>query len=257
MERKSTAAVQQLIAAVQKRWGTRALRRLGDVASAPVIPVIATGFAALDAALGIGGVPRGRITELLGTPTSGMTTIALALIARAQEKGDLAGYVDLSRTFDAEYAALIGVDLASLLLVRPTSAADALEIIQALIGSGGVGVLVVDALALLQSVPRDAALLDQALRILPGILAASPCAVLALTPLPYSPEMARSLAFTGSLLAHAASIRLHIAREAWLPAEQGPPGCHARVSVLKHRLAAAEGDAQVLVRFADEVGTWR
>ncbi len=248
MERNPTARLEQVIAAIQRRWGTHALRLLGDAATAPAVPVVPTGFAALDAALGIGGVPRGRLTEMLGTPTSGMTTIALTLIARAQTQGDLAGYVDLSRTFDA--------DLVSLLLVRPSSAADALEIIQALIASGGVGVLVVDALALLQSVPQDARLLEQALRVLPGVLAASPCAVLALTPLPYSPEMARSLAFTGSLLAHAASIRLHIIREAWLPAEQGPPGCHARISVLKHRLAPTKGDAQVLIRFADEVKTW-
>ncbi len=256
MERNPTATLEQVIAVIQRRWGTRALRWLGNVATAPAVPVVATGFAALDAALSIGGVPRGRISELLGTPTSGMTTIALTLIARAQARGDLAGYVDLSRTFDVEYAALLGVDLGSLLLVRPESAADALEIIQALVASGGVGVLVVDALALLQSVPRDATLLDQALRILPGVLAASPSALVALTPLPYSPEMTRSLAFSGSLLAHAASIRLHIVREAWLPAEHGPPGCHARISVLKHRLAAAEGDAQVLIRFADEVRTW-
>jgi RecA/RadA recombinase len=92
-------------------------------------------------------------------------------------------------------------------------------------------------------------MLDQALRMLPGPLAASPCALIVLTPLPYSPEMTRSLAFTGSLLAHAASIRLHIVREAWLPAEHGPPGCHARITVLKHRLAPPDGQAQVLIRF--------
>jgi recombination protein RecA len=252
MERNPTATLEQVIATIQRRWGMRALRWFGNVATAPAVPVVATGFAAIDAALGIGGVPRGRITELLGSPTSGMTTIALTFLARAQEKGDLAGYVDLSRTFDAEYAAHIGVDLGSLLLVRPSSAADALEIIQALIASGGVGVLVVDALGLLQSVPHDAALLEQALRVLPRPLAASPCALVALTTLPDAPEMAHSLAFTGSLLAHAASIRLHIVREAWLPAEHGPPGCHARISVLKHRLAPAKGDAQVLIRFPDE-----
>jgi recombination protein RecA len=257
MERKPAAAIEQLITAVQRRWGTRALRLLGDAANAPVVSVLPTGFADLDAALGIGGVPRGRITELLGTPTSGMTTIALRLIAHAQAQGDLVAYVDLSRTFDAEYAALIGVDLAALLLVRPTSAADALELIQALVGSGGVGVLVVDSLALLQSMPRDATLLEQALRVLPSGLAASPCALVALTTLPYSPQMKRSLAFTGSLLAHTAAIRLHIARESWLPAEHGPPGCHARISVLKHKLAPIEGDARVLIRFADEVATWR
>jgi recombination protein RecA len=252
MQRNPTATLEQLIAVIQRRWGTRALRWVGNVVTAPAVPVVATGFAALDAVLGIGGVPRGRITELLGTPTSGTTTIALTLIARAQASGDLTGYVDLSRTFDAEYAAHIGVDLGSLLLVRPSSAADALEVIQALVASGGVGALVVDALALLQSAPRDATLLEQALRVLPGALAASPCALVALTTLPYSPELTRSLAFRGSLLAHAASIRLHIVRETWLPAEHGPPGCHARISVLKHRLAPTKGDAQVLIRFPDE-----
>jgi recombination protein RecA len=251
MQRNSAINLAEVIAAVQRRWGTRALRLFG-AATEEMIPVIPTGLDDLDRALRIGGVPRGRITELLGTPTSGMTTIALTLIAQAQAQGDLAGYIDLSKTFDAEYAALVGVDLAALLLVRPMSAADTLEIIQALISSGGVGVLIVDALALLQSAPRDSVLLAQALRVLPASLAVSPCALVALTPLPYSPEMTRSLAFTGSLLAHAAAIRLHIVREAWLPAEHGPPGCPVRISVLKHRLAAGEGQAQVLIRFADE-----
>jgi recombination protein RecA len=251
MERRPAATLEQLIAAVQRRWGSRGLRRLGDATDAPVVQVVPTGFAELDAALGIGGVPRGRISELLGTPTSGMTTIALTLLAQAQARGDLASYVDLSRTFDAEYAALVGVDLAALLLVRPTSAADALEIVQSLAASGGVGVLVVDSLALLQSASSDVVLLEQALRVLPGALADSPCALIALTPLPYSPEMTRSLAFTGSLLAHVAALRLHIVREAWVQAEHGPPGCHARVSVLKHKLAATAGDVPVLIRFPD------
>lgn len=255
MKDARSATLRQLIATVQRRWGKRALRRLGDSAGHPV-STIATGFADLDRALQIGGVPRGRLTELLGTPTSGMTTLALTMLAGTQARGDVAAYVDLSRTFDAEYAALVGVDLPSLLLVRPSSAADALEIVQALVASGGVGVLVVDSLALLQIVPRDAALLEQALRALPGPLAASPCALVALTPLPYAPEMTRALAFTGSLVAHAASIRLHVVREAWLPAAHGPPGCHARISVLKHRLAPAAGDAQVLIRFADEDRRW-
>jgi RecA/RadA recombinase len=136
------------------------------------------------------------------------------VLACAQVGGDLVAYVDLSRTFDAEYAALMGVDLAALLLVRPPSAADALEHIHALIASGGVGVLVVDSLAMFQSLPCDAWLLEQALRMLSGVLAVSPCALLALTSLPYSPEMTRALGFRGSLLAHTATIRLHIAQEA-------------------------------------------
>jgi recombination protein RecA len=247
------ATLQQIVATIQRRWGARALRILGAPASEPAIPVVTTGFAEIDAALHIGGLPRGRLTELLGTPTSGMTTLALTILARAQTHGDLVAYVDLSRTFDAEYAALIGLNLAALLLVRPANAADALELIHALIASGGIGVLVVDSLAMFQSLPRDAGLLEQALRKLPGALALSHCVLVALTSLPYSPEMTRAVGFRGSLLAHVAAIRLHIARESWLPNAQGPPGCNARISVLKHKLAAMGGTAQVLIHFADQV----
>ncbi|HJZ49450.1 MAG TPA: hypothetical protein VKE41_19870 [Roseiflexaceae bacterium] len=250
MGRDRSATLQQLITTIQRRWGARALRRLGQTTN-DSIPVIATGFVELDAALGIGGVPRGRVTEFLGTPTSGMSTIVLTLMARAQAQGDVVAYMDLSRTFDPEYAASVGVDLAALLLIRPPTATDALELLHALVASGGVGVLVVDSLALLQSEPRDAALLVQALRVLPGPLAASPCALIALTFLPYSPAMTRSFAFGGSLLGHAATIRLHVAREDWLPTGLGLPGAATCITVLKHRLAAPDGQARVLIHFED------
>ena len=250
MDRERSATLQQLIAAVQRRWGVRALRRFGQPSN-DAIPVIATGFADLDAALNIGGIPRGRITEFLGTPTSGMSTIVLTLMARAQAQGDLVAYIDLSRSFDPEYAASIGIDLAALLLVRPPTAADALELLHALATSGGVGVLVVDSLALLQSEPRDAPLLAQALRLLPGPLAASPCALIALTLLPYNSAMTRSFGFHGSLLGHAAAIRLHVAREDWLPTGLGLPGATACITVLKHRLAAPDGQARVAIHFDD------
>lgn len=250
MGRDHSATLQQLITTIQRRWGTSALRRLGQPTN-DSIPVVSTGFAELDAALGIGGVPRGRVTEFLGTPTSGMSTIVLTLMARAQAQGDVVAYVDLSRTFDPEYAASVGLDLAALLLIRPPTAADALELLHALVASGGVGMLVVDSLALLQSEPRDAALLAQALRVLPGPLAASPCALIALTLLPYSPAMTRSFAFGGSLLGHAATIRLHVAREDWAPTGLGLPGAAACITVLKNRLATPDGQARVLIHFED------
>jgi len=248
VDRERNATLQQLIATIQRRWGARALRRFGQPTD-DAISVIATGFAELDSALGIGGIPRGRITEFLGTPTSGMSTIVLTLMARAQEQGDVVAYLDLSRTFDPEYAASIGIDLAALLLVRPPTAIDALELMHALAASSGVGVLIVDSLALLQSEPRDAPLLAQALRILPGLLAASPCALIALTLLPYSPAMTRSFGFHGSLLGHATAIRLHVAREDWLPTGRGLPGATACITVLKHRLAAPDGQARVAIHF--------
>jgi recombination protein RecA len=250
VDRDRRATLQQLIAAVQRRWGVRALRLFSQLAD-DTIPVLATGFAALDSALSIGGIPRGRITEFLGTPTSGMSTIVLTLMARAQAQGDVVAYIDLSRTFDPEYAASIGIDLGALLLVRPPTAADALELLHALAASGGVGVLVVDSLAVLHSEPRDAPLLAQALRILPGPLAASPCALIVLTLLPYTSAMTRSFGFYGSLLGHAAALRLHIAREDWLPAGLGLPGATACVTVLKHRLATPDGQAHVAIYFDD------
>src|SRR5438105_4823318 len=102
MDADRTAVLQSLIASLRQRWGNHAARLGSDAEEVRVIP---TGFAVLDAALVIGSVPRGRLTELLGTPTSGATTIALRLIAHAQKQGDLVAYIDLSRTFDAEYAA--------------------------------------------------------------------------------------------------------------------------------------------------------
>jgi recombination protein RecA len=248
MDADQSATLQMLIAAIRKRWGNSAARLGTERADLPVIP---TGFSQLDDVLKIGGIPRGRLTELLGSPTSGATTIALTLIASAQARGDVAGYIDLSRTFDAEYAAIIGVDLPSLLVARPPNAADALELIHALIASHGVGVLVIDSLALFQMQQRDSSLLAQALRVLPGPLAASPCALVALTPLPYKADMLRALAFGGSILAHAAAIRLHVARESWRYVDQAGVGYTARVTILKHRLAPPDGEAQVLISFDD------
>jgi len=248
--RDRSATLQQLIVTIQRRWGVRALRRFSQPTD-DAIPVIATGFADLDAALGIGGIPRERITEFLGTPTSGMSTIVLTIMARAQAQGDVVAYIDLSRTFDPEYAACVGIDLAALLLIRPSTATDALELMHALATSGGVGVLVADSLSVLQSEPRDAPLLAQALRLLPGPLAASPCALIALTLLPYSSAMTRSFGFHGSLLGHAAAIRLHIAREDWLPTGLGLPGATACITVLKHRLAVPDGQARVAIHFDD------
>ncbi len=250
MDPDRRATLQQLITTIQRRWGVRALRLFGQPTD-DAIPVITTGFADLDATLCIGGIPRGRITEFLGAPTSGMSTIVLTLMARAQARGDVVAYIDLSRTFDPEYAASIGIDLAALLLIRPPTAADALELMHALAASGGVGVLLVDSLSLFQSEPRDAPLLAQALRVLPGPLAASPCALIALTLLPYSPAMTQSFGFSGSLLGNAAALRLHVAREDWLPTGMGLPGATACITVLKHRLAAPDGQVRVAIHFDD------
>jgi recombination protein RecA len=250
VDRERTTRLHEIIATIQRRWGVRALRRLGQP-TGDGFPVVATGFTDLDAALAIGGVPRGRITEFLGSPTSGMSTIVLTLMARAQAQGDLVAYLDLPTTFDAEYAAWCGLELAALTLIRPRQLTDALDIVYALLASGGLGVLVIDDLSRMIDAQRGAALLETALRVWRGALATSACALIVLTRLPYRPAAIRSLGFQGSLLGHAAAVRLHIAHAAWLEHPDPPLGCRSRITVLKHQLAPPGAEAHVTIRFED------
>jgi recombination protein RecA len=254
VDQERVARLHQLIRTIQGRWGQHALRLFGQTPATGAIPVISTSFPDLDAALAIGGLPRGRITEVLAMPTSGATAIVLRAVALAQQRGDCVGYIDMHSTFDAEYAVWCGVSLETLLLVRPRQPADALNIIFALVVNHGLGVLVVDDLALLQETAHGAAALSAALRALTTPLASSPCALVVLTPLPFRAGYIRSVGLSGSALAHAAALRLHVAREAWLDDEDMPFSCRTRMTVLRSKFAAPEATADVTISFVD---TWR
>lgn len=235
------------VAAIQQRWGSKALRP-GDEArrAAAAVSRIPTGFAELDGLLA-GGIPRARLAELLGSPTSGMVTLALKIIAHAQAAGDTAAYIDLGATFDPDYAARCQVYLARLLLVRPRSGREALEITQTLINGRGVGVLVFDAVPHLLAEPPAA--LAAALDGLPALLASSPCAPLFLTPLRFGGAMSAANYPAGFGLPHYASLRLLLEKERWL--EKGPDirGYQARVVVLKNKLGRAGGRAKIAITF--------
>jgi recombination protein RecA len=250
VERDRAATLQRVIAAIQRRWGSHALRIFGQQLP-DAIPVISTGFPDLDAALGIGGFPRGRLTELHGIVTSGKTTIALRALAQAQTLGERVGYLDLPATFDPEYATWCGVDLTTLLLIRPQTPMDAFDLLPALVASGGLGMLVVDDLASFQQTTQGSVLLERTLRVLAGPLAQSPCALLVLTTLPHRHGVIETIGFRGAALAYAAALQLHVAREAWLDHGNAPPGCHVRVSVLKHKLAAPGKAARITIAFED------
>jgi recombination protein RecA len=241
-------ALTRLIAAAQRRWGVRALRQGADAAAEHL--TLPTGHAALDALLS-GGFPRGAVTELLGTPTSGMTTLALTALAQSQARGEVGAYIDLSTTFDAAYAAACGVQLRELLLVRPTSAAEALELVEALLSSGGIGALVVDALTWLAGTPNGSSLIASAMRRLTTILPHQPGALIALTVLPYPAAIAERLRTHPSPLAHAAALRLQITRAAWESAGSHP-GCQAHVAVLKRRGAADGGGLELSIAFPND-----
>jgi len=246
---KKMKRLEMTVAAVQRRWGPKALRRLEASATTAEIPHIPTGFPDLDKALGIGGVPRGRVTEILGTPTSGMATLALRIIVSAQADGDTAAYLDLGCTFDPDYAARCGVNPARLLLVRPHTGGEALEIAHSLIASGAAGVLVFDSVSQLLAEPHGAQAMSAALRRLIGTLAGSPCALIFLTPLYFGDATSLHNYPSGFALPHYAAVRLLIEKERWIRKRRDVRGYQARVTVHKNRLAVVGQQVTIAITF--------
>lgn len=241
--------LEKTVTDLQDRFGLRAIGRSPDTAAAPTTP---TGFAALDEALGAGGLPLGRPSEVIGAPTSGMATLALKVIAAAQA-GDpgrpLAAWLDLEKTFDPDYAARCGVDLSRLLVVRPYTARQGMVMLPDFALGGGFSVLVVDAPLHALAAPEAAEALAAALARLIAPLSRSGCALLFLSALP--PGSSSSLdGYPGQTgLPHYAAVRLLIQRERWLYRRGDVAGYEAQVLVVKNRLAAEGGVAHISITF--------
>src|SRR5579884_4528349 len=137
-------AVDMAVSQIEKVFGKGAIMRLGEGTATNSVSVIPTGSIALDMALGVGGVPRGRITEIFGPESSGKTTLAQHIIAEAQRMGGIAAYVDAEHALDTTYAAACGVDVENLLISQPDTGEQALEIVDMLVRSGAIDVIVVD-----------------------------------------------------------------------------------------------------------------
>ncbi len=232
MGANETKRLEMTVATIQRRWGVTALRRLESSSLTAPIPHVSTSFPALDQIIGIGGIPRGRMTEILGAPTSGMSTLALKIVASAQSAGDNAAYLDLESTFDPDYAVHYGINLDRLLLVRPVDGTEALEIACALIAERAVGVLVFDSTSHLRSETHIRRSRSSLMRRLAGGLAGSVCVPVFLTLLF---EGARSLDDddSGLDLPHHAAVRLLIGKERWLKNRRDVVGYTSQVSVLK------------------------
>ncbi len=184
-DRERAKAIDLAVGQIEKQFGKGSIMRLGQKDVIAQMPSISTGSVSLDYALGIGGVPRGRVIEVFGPESSGKTTLALQIIAEAQKVGGMAAFVDAEHALDAGYARKLGVDLDNLLVSQPDNGEQALEIVEVLVRSGGVDVIVVDSVAAL--VPRaeiegemgeaqmglQARLMSQALRKLTGIVSKS------------------------------------------------------------------------------------
>jgi len=235
------------VAAIHRRFGARALVK-GRPASRDTVPHIPTGFPALDRALGIGGLPRGALCEVVGPATSGKTTLALKFLAQAQaDGGQVAGqhvaYVDQALYFDPDYAHRCGVNLSRLLVGTSHDLREALAATEALARDGGLAALVFDALDFLWTDPQAASLLASTVTRLPQFLARSGAVLLVLH------ESAAGGSPALSALAHTAAVRLHVVRERWLKQGDDVRGYEARVEVLKNRHEPAGKAASLRIEF--------
>ena len=237
---------------IERQFGRGSLMRLGAAGAFAEVAVIPTGSLALDAALGVGGIPRGRITEIYGPEASGKTTLALHVIAEAQKAGGIAAFVDAEHALDAMYASRLGVDVDALLVSQPDTGEQALDIVEMLVRSGALDVIVVDSVAAL--VPKaelegdmgdapmgiQARLMSQGLRKLTAVISKAQTSVIFINQLRQkigvvfgNPEVTTG----GNALKFYSSVRLDVRRTNVLKRGEEMVGNRTRVRIVKNKLA--------------------
>jgi len=245
--------LEMTVAAIQRQHGPWALVKGGAsrVAGSAAAPHIPTGFPALDRALTIGGLPQGRVCELVGPATSGKTTLALKFLAQAQAVGPAGGqvgYLDQALYFDPDYAHRCGLDLSRLLVGRPQDVTEALAMTEALAHSGGLAALAFDLLDFTWTDPMAASLLAATFDRLAASLARSGTALIVLHESPAG-DLASGRSPAVSALAHVAAVRLGVVRERWLRRGGDIRGYQARVEVLKNRFGPAGRTVSLAIEF--------
>ena len=252
MDNEKMKALDQVLAQIEKHYGKGAIMKLGDAAGNVDIDVIPTGCLSLDLALGIGGLPRGRIVEIFGPESSGKTTVALHALAQVQKAGGIAAFVDAEHALDPSYAKKLGVDLDNLYVSQPDTGEQALDIVDALVRSGAVDLIVVDSVAALTPkaeiegdmgdahVGLQARLMSQALRKLTGIINKSHACVLFINQLREkvgvmfgNPETTPG----GKALKFYASVRIDVRRADALKDSDGIMGNKTKAKIVKNKLA--------------------